>query len=295
MVNILEKNTFEEHYFEENVLKDDILKKDLKDEEWFTLDDISVRDTNDSTVNDKLYCISVDSPEKQFLIGNINIPTHNTDEGKAEDALKGEAAMIIGSIARLGRAAGVHLVIATQRPDAKIISGETKANLGVRINCGRTDSNASSMILGNGEGSRVKSNPRGRLYLRIFGSGNHGQGFFAEQSWIDDWLDSKGLNKDGSPKGSGKQSRLANVADMSQFEEGDLDSREGVDNSTLIEQIRDEETNEEFNEMMEENPTDDPNLGRPDLNGGETDMSKFQRVEEDFDQDLEDLINENNS
>src|SRR5699024_5236812 len=144
----------------------------------------------------------------------------------AEDALKGEAAMIIGSIARLGRAAGVHLVIATQRPDATLISGETKANLGVRINAGRSDSNASSMILGTGEGTRVRSNPRGRLYLRIFGEGNHGQGFFAEASWIDEYLRSKGLNPDGTPI-SNKRSKLANVVDMSQFAEGDLDTREG--------------------------------------------------------------------
>lgn len=35
--------------------------------------------------------------------------------------LKGQAKSIIGSIARLGRAAGVHLLIATQRPDSRIV------------------------------------------------------------------------------------------------------------------------------------------------------------------------------
>ena len=98
------------------------------DEEWFTIEDIELTESTD-----KLYCIAVDSPDKQFLIGELGIPTHNTDEGKAEDELKGEAQMIIGSIARLGRAAGVHLTIATQRPDASLIPGETRDNLGVRI------------------------------------------------------------------------------------------------------------------------------------------------------------------
>jgi len=280
------------------------------EEEWFTLENIAISD-NDET----LYCISVDSPDKQFLIGeDIAVPTHNSEEGKAEDELKGEAAMIIGSIARLGRAAGVHLVIATQRPDATIISGETKANLGVRINAGRTDSNASSMILGTSDGTRVKANPRGRLYLRIYGSGNHGQGFFAEQSWIDNYLASQGKNPDGSPI-SEKRSKLAKVADMSQFEDADLDEREGVDNSTVIEQIRAEESGEEFDNLMtddddaesdsddwgfdtEDEAIDEPEedkLGRPDLASvGGTDMDKFKRPEESWDSELEDLLAENN-
>lgn len=224
-----------------------------------------------------------------------------TDEGKEEDKLHGEAAMIIGSIARLGRAAGVHLVIATQRPDAKLISGETKANLGVRINCGRTDSNASSMILGNGEGLRVRANPRGRLYLRIYGSGDHGQGFYADQSWIDEYLESKGLNPDGSPVG-GKRSKLAHVADMNEFAEGDLDSREGIDNSSVIEKIREDEEDETdstedwgFDGDDDDTPASDDgphSIGRPEF-GEKKEKNNFARPEDDWTQDLENLIAEN--
>lgn len=266
-----------------------------------------------------------------------------TEEGKAEDELKGEAAMIIGSIARLGRAAGVHLVIATQRPDATIISGETKANLGVRVNCGRTDSNASSMILGNAEGTRVKANPRGRLYLRIYGAGDHGQGFFASPDWIDEYLASKGLNPDGSPISQPK-SRLANVTDFSEFAEADLDTREGVDNEAIIERIRQEEAQRSYStpdsgaeegdgdwgfsaeddevdsqaratleewgfdtEGLDDDGEDSPaaspsalpippedKLGRPELLGGSLSEDKFARPEDDWDEELEALIEENN-
>lgn len=242
-----------------------------------------------------------------------------TEEGKADDELKGEASMIIGSIARLGRAAGVHLIIATQRPDAKIIAGETKANLGVRINCGRTDSNASSMILGTSDGLKVKANPRGRLYLRIYGSGDHGQGFFAESTWIDEYLSSKGLNPDGTPL-SVRKSRLAKVTDMAQFEGADLDSREGVDNTSAIDKIREEESGEDFEDVISdmdeedwdwdlgddedsddedsdelEPPPSNDKLGRPELTGGNQDENKWHRPEDDWDEELEALINANNN
>lgn len=301
-------------------------------EEWFTLDDIIPSDNDD-----KLYCISVDSESKQFLVGDICVPSHNTDEGKADDALKGEAQQIISSIARLGRAAGVHLVIATQRPDATLLPGETKANLGVRINCGRTDSNASGMILGNGEGTRVRSNPRGRLYLRIFGDGDHGQGFFADPTWIDSWLENKGLNPDGSPKPGAVMAQNRQVQEDSENEEkenleeysetshNDLDiisedasntpngeeddDYNDVDLEKIAQEFQDmygssddrseEETNsdneideedEEEKDPEEETPTDRPILNGTDTSG----PSKWDRPEDDWDDELEDLINENN-
>ena len=93
-------------------------------ERWFTLEDVE-KTANDDT----LYCLAVDSPHHQFLVGNLGVPTHNTntEEGKAIAQAKGEASVIIGSILRLGRAAGIHMVVATQRPDAKLIPGESKA------------------------------------------------------------------------------------------------------------------------------------------------------------------------
>lgn len=148
-------------------------------EEWFTIDDIEEVENSD-----KLYCLAVDSPNHQFLVGNLDIPTHNTDEGKAMDDLKGEAQMLIGSIARLGRAAGVHLVIATQRPDAKLIPGETRDNLAVRLGCGVLEQNASAMLFNSNAGMRVRKNPKGGIYLQIYGAGNFGQGFFAPADWL---------------------------------------------------------------------------------------------------------------
>ena len=283
------------------------------DEQWFEIESLtSIEDENDLQ---ELYCLRVASEDSQFLCSENFIPTHNTDEGKEQDQLKGEASMIIGSIARLGRAAGVHLIIATQRPDATLIAGETKANLGVRINCGRTNSTASSMILESGEGSRVKANPRGRLYLQIYGRGDHGQGFFADQSWIDNYLAAQGLNPDGSPLNQ-KQSRLAKLTDFgSEFGEGaDLDGNSGIDNSEVIEKIRQEEASrgtsepgdelddddwgfgdgdddsEDLEEEADEAPKKDDGWGGLELGKGE---KKSGRAEDDWDDELDNLIDSN--
>jgi DNA segregation ATPase FtsK/SpoIIIE-like protein len=111
-----------------------------------------------------------------------------TDEAKEEDALKGEASKAIGDIARLGRAAGVHLVLATQRPDATVIYGELKQNLAARIAAGRMDSIASGMTLDNDNATRLPGNIKGRGYFQTFGEGEQFQGYFAPQDWIDKWL-----------------------------------------------------------------------------------------------------------
>lgn len=111
-----------------------------------------------------------------------------TDEGKAEDELKGEASKILGDIARLGRASGVHLVLATQRPDAKVIYGELKQNLAARIAAGKMDSIASSMTLDNENATRLPGGIKGRGFYQQFGEGEQFQGYFAPQDWIDKWL-----------------------------------------------------------------------------------------------------------
>jgi len=243
-----------------------------------------------------------------------------TDEGKHDDELKGEAQMIIGSIARLGRAAGVHLVIATQRPDATLIPGETKANLGCRINAGRTDSNASNMILGSGEGTRVKPFPPGRLYIRIYSNGDHGQGFYADQDWIDKYLQSEGKNQDGTPIAQGKQNtRKANLVDMETFGDGDLDSREGIDTQAAIEKYQAGEDDEDdddsgdfsfeddgafdFEDISSDAPEEPQKPSEPTKPG---DMSapitfgekkektdRFARPEETWDSSMDDIVGEN--
>ncbi len=68
---------------------------------------------------------------------------------------------IIDKIARQGRAMGVHLLLATQRPDADVLSGQTKSNITYRI-CGRADEVLSKIVLDNTDArKRIPKDSRG--------------------------------------------------------------------------------------------------------------------------------------
>lgn len=124
-------------------------------------------------------------------------PAKSSDEVKEENELKGEASKAIGDIARLGRAAGVHLVLATQRPDATVIYGELKQNLACRIAAGKADTIASQMTLDNDNATRLPGGIKGRGYVQVFGEGEQFQGYYADQDWIDKFLAGEDPDGDG--------------------------------------------------------------------------------------------------
>lgn len=205
------------------------LNHDVRDQyEWFTFDKIELVDDEED-----LYCLTVDAPGHEFLIGENKVPTHNSDEAKAEQALKAEAASRIASIARLGRAAGIHLMIATQRPDAKLISGELKANLGARFACGNMPATASSMVLDNTDATKTPGSPKGRAIIKIYGNQERMQVYFAAQSWIDDWLARRGLKPDGSPLDPSASSSDVDISSMidSTRNAGDNDNADSNDDT----------------------------------------------------------------
>lgn len=177
--------------------------------EEFTLANVEFLSPDEDTSD--LYCISVDSPQHEFLIGYTLVPTHNTDELKEANNLRAEAKKILGDIARLGRAAGVHLVIATQRNDASIFGGEFLQNLAMRIACGHMGATASLMCLGTPTATTTPSTPKGRAVISANGLEERMQVYFAEQSWIDEWLARRGKNPDGTPiKPEDKKETLTN-------------------------------------------------------------------------------------
>ncbi len=68
-------------------------------------------------------------------------------------------------IARQGRAFGIHLLLATQRPDANILSGQVKNNMNIRI-CGRADTTLSTIIIGDGRAAeQIPQDAQGRFLM----------------------------------------------------------------------------------------------------------------------------------
>ena len=95
--------------------------------------------------------------------------------------LLGQIENRLATIARLGRAFGIHLILATQRPDANIIPGQIKNNMDFRV-CGRADSVLSQIILDNTSAAdQIPKDARGRF---ITGDGTVFQGYLFDEEQL---------------------------------------------------------------------------------------------------------------
>ena len=84
----------------------------------------------------------------------------------------------LSTIARQGRAFGIHLILATQRPDANVISGQIKNNMDCRI-CGRADKVLAQIILDNSEAADlIPKDAQGRFIMQ---DGTIFQGYYMEE------------------------------------------------------------------------------------------------------------------
>ena len=143
--------------------------------------------TRQDTLN-KSYCRNIDDynekhPEKQMkrIIIGCDELAELLDKSGLDKEQKSEVAKIeayLSSIARLGRACGIHLILATQRPDANIINGQIKNNADIRI-CGRADNVLSQIILDNTEASdKISPYDQGRFL--------NNEDFLFQAYWFDE-------------------------------------------------------------------------------------------------------------
>jgi DNA segregation ATPase FtsK/SpoIIIE-like protein len=119
-----------------------------------------------------------------------------SEEAKEQDAMRDECSAIFESIARLGRAMGVHLLYATQRNDAKLISGQVRNNTMARIAVGRLSPEGSRMALENDFATGLPGMPGRGIYYE-FGQCRELQVYRVDQEQIRDMLGA------GEPQGVG--------------------------------------------------------------------------------------------
>lgn len=103
----------------------------------------------------ELDCANIDEYNRNF---NKNMPRcifacdevaellDKTGLGKKDKEQIQHFEAAIATLVRLGRAFGIHCILATQRPDANIISGQIKNNIDFRV-CGRADDVLSQIVL----------------------------------------------------------------------------------------------------------------------------------------------------
>ncbi len=89
------------------------------------------------------------------------------DKSGASKERKEQIAVIesaFSTIARQGRAYGINLILSMQRPDANVLTGQIKSNIGYRI-CGRSDKTLSQIVIDSSEASKKVSNLEKGIFL----------------------------------------------------------------------------------------------------------------------------------
>jgi len=85
-----------------------------------------------------------------------------------DSGIKNDCQRLLADITARGRAPGIHVVLATQRPEVKVVPGLIKANLDARCGFRCTDNASSQVLLDDTSAARFdKSTPPGRyIYKR---------------------------------------------------------------------------------------------------------------------------------
>lgn len=169
----------------------------------------------------------------------------------------------IGSIARLGRAAGVHLCLATQRPSSNIINSDLKNNIQQSLILGDFDAGASSLIFDEDVSHLSKPEIKGRGFIKS------GKEITEFQSY---WTEPK------------KDFRYVDVKETEPvfMDERQKNKREDFNNkrSERMERLKNKMNGGDLNEIVS-NTNDDKSKQPKEQNGVETEKQK-----NDFNNDI---------
>lgn len=112
----------------------------------------------------------IDLPRIVLVIDEFaNVMSYHTNKNDKEEFDK-----MMSSLLQMARASGIHCVIATQRPEVKVITGSVKANIPFRIGFALPSDIDSKTVIGTGGLEKLLGNGHGLMYqdgqLKMFQS-----------------------------------------------------------------------------------------------------------------------------
>ena len=117
-----------------------------------------------------------------------------SDEDKINADYQAQCQTALESIARLGRAAQVHMIVAGQRPDSEVVSMQIRQNCPTRLAAGAVPVTISQMVFESSYGATIPPQPKGRCAVKIHSAEPFKfQGFFADEEWFDKYLEEHNL------------------------------------------------------------------------------------------------------
>ncbi len=122
-----------------------------------------LRDSGHANISE--YNQGTSTPLQRIILAcdEISEVLDKTGRSKEEKEFISKIEGRLSIIARQGRAFGIHLILATQRPDATILSGQIRNNIDFRV-CGRADNVLSQIILDNTDAAdKIEKNAQGKF------------------------------------------------------------------------------------------------------------------------------------
>ena len=156
-----------------------------------TMEKLGINNWNDMPENERGQAIMINIDEAGELLAAIK---GKDDESKQNAEYQAQCQAAMESVARLGRAARVHMLVASQRPDSETISMQIRQNCPTRIGAGALPETISGMVFESNFGATIPSKPQGRVGLKVHSSQpSKIQGFFPPEDFLDKYLAKNGL------------------------------------------------------------------------------------------------------
>lgn len=123
------------------------------------------------------------TPEKAEILPRIYIVHDELADWMIDDDYRKEAGALLSRLSAKGRAAGMHLILITQRPDKKAVPPMVKANISNKI-CLRVSNKVNSNVVLDESGAEELM---GAGHMLAIIGGVPGGPVFAQSSYLDPW------------------------------------------------------------------------------------------------------------